>query len=184
MHARGIRWIVSALLVAVGLASAPTAAAVTVPPHFAASQAMSPASDARAASTAAQSLRKEVAALLQQYIDKYRSRFSDSEIQQLLGYRSNADRQLGTVVLSANRVSYLTSTSAAPAQRKVAASRAMSAWTRAKATAETSWDEASRIMEPKLSLLEKLGAANDYNSMMGRFDALGDQLRAIARQQS
>ena len=83
------------------------------------------------------------------------------------------------MVLTTNRLKNLTSTAASPAQTKLPASRAISAWTRAKATAESSWDEASRIMEPKLSLFEKLGAANDYNSMIDQFDALGDQIRAL-----
>ena len=36
-------------------------------------------------------------------------------------------------------------------------------------------------MEPKLGIFEKLGALNDYNAMMSRFDTLGTHIKALRR---
>ena len=163
-------------LVLVGQSALPASAITTAQVG---SRAMSPASEALQASNDARTLRREVAALLQRYIDEYGGRFSETELQELTGYKANADRQLATVVVTTNRLKNLTAKGAPPAEVKAAVGRAMTAWTRAKGVAESSWEKARRIMEPKLSLLEKVGAANDYNQMMGAFDELGDRIRAV-----
>lgn len=158
--------------------------ATVTTPTFAAvgstdTRVMSPSSDAQAVNAEARSLRKDVAALLQQYISDYQDRFSDAEVQKLLGYRSDADRKLATVVFTTSQLKSAATRSASPSQVKSAADKALASWSRARSTAESSWASARAIMEPRLSLFEKIGAANDYNSMMDRFDALGERLTRI-----
>lgn len=175
-RARGIA--AAALLMAMTMPST-ASLAVAVPSESVGASILSPASDALKASTDARSLRREVAALLQRYIDEYGDRFSETELQELRSYKANADRQLASVVVTTSRFQNLTAQGGSSAEVKSAVGRAMTAWTRAKGVAESSWEKARRIMEPKLSLFEKVGAANDYDQMMDAFDALGDRIRAV-----
>lgn len=179
MRARAHR-LAAALAVASVLALAPpTSGASALTPSAPAVIALSPASDAAAASSEARALRREVAALLQRYIDDYRDRFTDAEVAQLLAYRSSADRQLASVVVTATRLRNSITNDAGVTQVRANASRALTSWSRAKRTAEASWESARQIMEPRLSLFEKLGAAGDYNAMMDRFEDLGDRISAL-----
>lgn len=167
------------LTLLLAVTAAPGAAAAATASEAPQVARLSSASDAQEASSQARALRREVAGLLQRYLDEYGGRFTAAELQQLEGYKANADRQLAAVVLAANRVTYLTSKKASTNQVASAVSRATATWKRARSTAESTWDDARRVMEPQLSLLEKVGAANDYNAMMDRFDALGERIRAV-----
>ena len=135
-------------------------------------------SDVRAAAAEARALRRDVGELLQGYVDDYRDRFTPEEIAALLSYREAADRHLAAVVTTTTRLR--TAVDAGSGER-LAARRALGAWTRARATADTSWESARSIMEPRLSLIEKVGALRDYTAMTNRFDRLGDRLRSISQ---
>jgi hypothetical protein len=168
---------VAALAVgSLALAAAPDALAV---PTAITSRVTSPASDAASASKEAVRLRADVSAMLKKYTDQYDDRFTASELATLDALRVEADRKLIAVVNTSGALKNLTAHRGSTAQVRSAADRAIGAWTRGKAAAETSWSKASAIMEPKLGLFEKLGALNDYNAMMDRFDALGDHLKAL-----
>jgi hypothetical protein len=174
------RRLVAAVAVAMLTAvAAPIPAASAAVPAANIVAVMSPASDAVAASSEARALRREVASLLQRYIDQYRDRFSEDEVAQLQSYRSTADRQLATVVVTTNRLRNSITGDGSVAQVRANVAKAVTSWSRAKKTAETSWESARQIMEPRLSLFEKIGAANDYNAMMDRFDDLGDRIREL-----
>jgi hypothetical protein len=155
-------------------ASAP-ATAVGAPPTVVVRDATS---DARAIAAEARALRRDVAALLQGYVDDYRDRFTPDEVATLLSYRDTADRHLATVVATTGRLRTAVATGSG---ERLAANRALTAWARARSAAERSWEAARSIMEPRLSLIEKVGALRDYDTMMDRFDRLGERLRAIDR---
>jgi hypothetical protein len=140
----------------------------------------SPVQDANQASAEARSLRRDVASMLQGYLDDYGDRFTGDERQQLVAYRADADRQLAAVVVTTGRLSRALTTGASATERRIAAVAAASTWKRAKRVADASWTSARQIMEPRLSLFEKLGALRDYDAMMGRFDDLGDRITAAS----
>lgn len=135
--------------------------------------ALTPASSASEASLQARALRRDVAAMLQRYIDDYGDRFSGAERGQLMSYRANADRHLAAVVVTTRRLDQVTSNGSSIATRRAAGAAAQSAWRRAKAASDSSFASARRIMEPRLSVIERLQALRDYTTMTGRFDELG-----------
>lgn len=135
--------------------------------------------DATAVRDSAIDLRRDVASLLQRYIDEYRPRFTPRELTQLEGYRSDADRQLASVVVTTSRLRTAIAQGRSARQVEAARRAALASWTRARAAANTSWDQARGIMEPKLSFLERLSALSDYNDMIGRFDRLGEEIRTV-----
>lgn len=159
-------------LMTVGGGAATSAAAPT-------SAVLSVASDARSAQKQAIALRKDVKALLTNYTNEYADRFTAAELAQLNSYRDDADRQLASVVVTTSRLSRVAGKKSGKKAIDQAQSAALRSWTRAKGAAETSWEKARVIMEPKLGLLERLNALNDYNAMMTRFDTLGDTLRDL-----
>lgn len=169
----------AAVAAVAALTSLPSASAAVAVPSAPAVVVLSPASEAAEVSAEARALRREVAALLQRYIDDYRDRFTEDEIALLQSYRSGADRQLASVVVTTGRLRRSIAGDASVSQVRANASRALTSWSRAKRTAETSWESARQIMEPRLSLFERLGAAGDYSAMMARFDDLGDMIRAL-----
>jgi len=115
--------------------------------------------------------RRDVASLLQEYIDAYRT--------QLEGYRSDADRQLASVVVTTSRLRNAVAQGRSTRQVEASRRAALASWTRARDAADTSWNQARTIMEPKLSFLERLSALSDYNDLVGRFDALGEEIRTV-----
>lgn len=135
--------------------------------------------DAAAMRASAIDLRRDVASLLQEYIDTYRARFSATELTQLEGYRGDADRQLASVVVTTTRLRTAIAQGRSARQVETARRAALASWTRARTAADTSWSQARTIMEPKLSFLERLSALSDYNDMIGRFDALGEEIRTV-----
>jgi hypothetical protein len=175
-------------LLTIGLATA-LLTGVAVPAHASTETAVSTARDAIAAADAGKDaatmrasaidLRRDVASLLQEYIDTYRTRFSASELTQLEGYRTDADRQLASVVVTTTRLRTAIAQGRSTRQIESARRAALASWTRARTAADTSWSQARTIMEPKLSFLERLSALSDYNDMIGRFDALGEEIRTV-----
>lgn len=135
---------------------------------------------ATAPSDTAATLRTDVAAMLQDYLARYGDRFTSNERRQLLSYRADADRQLAAVVVATRRLEQATATGASLAVRRARGAAAQAAWRRARSMADSSFASARQILEPRLSLIERLGAARDYSTMMGRFDALGAQIDAAA----
>ncbi len=145
------------------------------------SRGASPSTDAAAASSEARRLRRQVAALLQGYLDDYGDRFTPAEITELLAYKANADRQLAGVVVTTKRLKRLIAIGAPKATTRSAGRAAQTSWRRARTTADATWEGARRIMEPRLSLFEQIGALRDYNATSGRFDDLGATISAVVK---
>lgn len=143
--------------------------------------ATSTLNDAKSVSMDARALRAEVALLLGEYLTTYGDRLDANQAAQLTSYKASADRQLAVVVVTAHRLRSMIAEGGSPSQIKAAVLAAQTAQKRAKATAQSSFDRARVIVEPKLSLFEGLLALSDYNRMMDRFDALADRTAAIAR---
>lgn len=165
-----------------GLVSASPAQAstgTTAPTFHEAIAAVDARRDATAMRASAIDLRRDVASLLQEYIDAYRARFTPAELTQLEGYRSDADRQLASVVVTTSRLRNAIAQGRSARQVEAARRAALASWTRARAASTASWDQARTIMEPKLSFVERLSALSDYNDMIGRFDALGEEIRTV-----
>jgi hypothetical protein len=118
--------------------------------------------------------------MLQDYIAGYGDRFTQAERKRLQTYRTDADRQLAAVVVATRRLEQATAAGSSLAVRRARAAAAQSAWRRAKSMADSSFASAREILEPKLSLIERLSAARDYSTMMGRFDDLGAQIDEAA----
>ena len=140
---------------------------------------LSSLSEATVASSDARELRREVASTLGSYLTAYGDRFTTSETMKLKDLKAKTDRQLEFVVLATNRLRWSISKGATGSQITAAGKAAQVTHKRARATAVTSFDQARVIVEPKLSLFERLQALSDYDSMLDRFDALGTQLTAI-----
>jgi hypothetical protein len=45
--------------------------------------------------------------------------------------------------------------------------------------AEDSFDSARSILEPHMSLIEKIAAMSDYTSLMARFEDLGERIDTL-----
>lgn len=127
----------------------------------------------------ARRLRTDVANLLDGYITTYQSRFSAEELELLSTYASRADAKLNALVRTTSRYRNLVARGSRSSLIRQSASNALATWKRGKAEAEASWDEVRQIMEPRLSLFEKLAALSDYNSAMDEFDALGMHLAEV-----
>ena len=121
-------------------------------------------------------LRRDVAATLQRYLTDYGGRFTEAEKRQLIGYKANADRHLAAVVAATQRFALTTTNGSSLATRRAAGKAAQTAWQRAKAASDATFESARRIMEPKLSVFERLQALRDYDDMNDRFDALGTHI--------
>lgn len=179
-HARrfGSRWRAS---VGLGVASMAALSVITAPPSPAVTaspvtMALTGVPTATRPSDTAATLRTDVARLLQDYISGYGDRFTSAELRQLQTYRRDADRQLAAVVVATRRLEQVTDSGSSLAVRRARAAAAQAAWRRAKSSADSSFASARGILEPKLSLIERLSAARDYSTMMGRFDDLGEQI--------
>lgn len=175
--------------VAVGIAAVAALTVLPAQPSLAAMTSAIPAAPASVAleartSDVAATLRADVAAVLQDYISGYGDRFTQAERKQLLTYKADADRQLLAVVIATRRLEQATASGASLALRRARGVAAQAAWRRAKARADSSFASARQILEPKLSLMERLSAARDYSTLMGRFDDLGAQIDAEAARAS
>lgn len=135
--------------------------------------------DALAMRDDAVSLRRDVERMMQRYVDTYGSRFTPADLAELTRLRRNADRQLASVVITTGRLSSAITRKQGTSQVETARRAALSAWTRARSAADSSYGSARSIMEPQLSLVERLRALGDYTDMMGRFDVLGEQIRTV-----
>jgi hypothetical protein len=173
-HVRTVVAVAALLLVTVPLA--PASSATTSPPAV---TSVSLTSDATSVGREARDLRRETAALLTGYLTQYGDRFTAAENDQLRAYQAEADRTLAGVVVTTKRLQTL-ATARAPRSQILSAGRAAQrAHQRARAAAQTSYEGARRIMEPRLSLFEGIGAIRDYDAMLDRFDELGDRIDAV-----
>lgn len=129
--------------------------------------------------TDATNLRAQVKALLAGYLNQYKDRFNATELAQLTTLQTSADRQMVGVISAVNTLRTAIVQKKSPTVIAKAKTAATTAWSNAKKNAEASWTTARGIMEPKLSLFEKIGPLNDYNSMMNQFDALGTAIAAV-----
>jgi len=180
-RARATTIVVAALVAFLGAGLFPLSPSLSARAAAAPLTVASSPSAAAKAHAEARALRRDVAALLQKYLDDYGSRFTDAERQQLLGYRDDADNHLARVVLTTGILERAIASNAPARTRKAAAVNAQTAYRRAKTQADSALASARQIMEPKLSMLERLSALTDYNTMLDRFDALGARIDAAAK---
>lgn len=161
----------------------PSAGAEVVRPmaHESMDVGMDARTDAAALRTQAAQLRRDVTGLIRDYRTRYQSRFTSAELAQLVRFQRDADRQLAGVVVTTNRLSRVVASRRSAREVDTARRAAQASWARAREAADTSWEQARGIMEPRLSLLEKLEALGDYNDAMARFDDLGQSIDAIGR---
>ena len=162
-------------------AAVPSPAAVTASVHFTASVSVtaSALSDATSATREARLLRQETVAMLGRYLADYGDRFTAAENDQLRAYRSTADRQLASVVVTTRRLQAAVAARAPRSEILAAGRAAQRSHERARAAAQASYEGARRIMEPRLSLFEGISAIRDYDAMLGRFDDLRDRIDAV-----
>jgi hypothetical protein len=163
-----------ALITVIPLGAGPAAAA-GAPTTITASAAR----DAASAVREARLLRQETVAMLNRYLADYGDRVTAAENDQLRAYRTTADRQLATVVVTTRRLQSAVAAGAPRAQVLAAGRAAQRSHERARAAAQTSYEAARRIMEPQLSVFEGIGALRDYSAMMARFDGLRDRIDAV-----
>ncbi len=126
-------------------------------------------------------LRKDVRSLTNKYIRDYGDRLSPSDRVKLRDAQKEADRQLSRIVMASKK--YRNAVRAGAKRYKVNRARRnlADAWSQGKKQSEISGKAVRQILEPELSLLEKLSALNDYNEQMARFDDLGDLIRDLPR---
>jgi hypothetical protein len=172
-------------LVAAGAAAllvflVPIGPSTAVPAARHATASASALGEAKGISRDARALRLAVAEILGDYLTTYGDRFDGPETTQLSAYKAAADRQLALVVLAANRLRTVVADGGTPAAIRAATLAARTTQKRARATAETSFQRARVIVEPKLSLFEGLQALSDYQRMMDRFTALAERTDAVS----
>lgn len=127
----------------------------------------------------ARSLRRDVSRTMQDYARTYRSELTASEKRLLDSFVTTADRRLGDVVRETGRLESTVSRSRSLTQVEQAQSRSQSAWARAQMAAEESFDSARGILEPHMSLGDKIEALADYTTLMRRFEDLGERIDTL-----
>lgn len=171
-----VRALVVAVVLMMALPFAPAASAALIAPTATAASA---SRDATSAVREARLLRQETVAMLDRYLADYGGRVPAAENDRLRAYRTSADRQLATVVVTTRRLQSAVAARAPRSEVLAAGRAAQRSHARARAAAQTSYEGARRIMEPQLSLFEGIGALRDYSAMLARFDSLGDRIDAV-----
>lgn len=172
--------LVALLCVSTAMTVAPAASATTVGSVTTSTPAGTLTQDAASATRETIRLRQQTRALITQYLTDYGDRFTPEERATLVGLRAEADRSLATLVVSMRRLNAAIDDPGSSPSARSAARTALAAHGRARLKAEAAYEQARTIVEPKLSIFELLGAARDYDRMLGAFDALGERIRAIS----
>ena len=133
-----------------------------------------PASPALAASLTqdARSLRTSVVQLTQDYEREYGPRVSAAERAELTSLSAQARRQMTALVGAIRKAERSNRAADWRAARSVHAS--------ALAAAETNFERAAALLQPRLSLGEQLRAYSDYTRTLREFQQLGDQIPGTA----
>lgn len=160
---------------AAGASPIPTVARETAP---AARVDTSARAEAAEIADEATTLSRDIARTLDGYARGYRGRLTKQEQRVLDGYVTQANRRMDDVVRETARLQRA-ARGGSLAAAELARSRSQTAWARAQMAAEDSFDSARAILEPHMSLGEKIEALADYTSLMGRFEDLGERIDTL-----
>jgi len=176
------RWLsTTAAAVTLGLAAGLTVAApaqATSPSATLASQSRESA-EAAAITGAARSLKRDVARTLAEYEQAFGSQLPAADRATLRGLVDDADRQLAAVVRETSTLETALGASS-PNRARAAKARSQAAWARAQASADASFGVARDILEPRMGILDRVAALQDYSSLMARFEDLGERIDTLS----
>lgn len=133
-------------------------------------------SPAQAASTPlqdARELRSSVTTLMSNYERSYADRLTSSDQAALKAIRLKANQQLAQLQTDIRR--------AERTKKRSDWLRAQQTHAKATSDAELGLEQARTILEPKLSLMERLTALSEYSTKMDQFRSLGLRLQAQGR---
>lgn len=166
------------------LAFAPGAIGATLPPALTPDSApiarVDTSARARASEIAdeASALRRDVARTMDGYARSFRGSLTKEEQRVLDGYVAQANRRMDDVVRETGRLERA-ARGGNLAAAELARSRSQAAWARAQMASEESFDSARSILEPHMSLGDKIEALADYTSLMNRFEDLGERIDTL-----
>lgn len=126
----------------------------------------------------AAALKRDVARTMNGYARTFQRDLTRDERRILDSYVVTANRRLAEVVRETSRLERA-ARGRSVAQVEQAQTRSQSAWARAQLAAEESFDSARAILEPHMSLGDKIEALGDYTSLMGRFEDLGERIDTL-----
>ena len=126
----------------------------------------------------AAALRHDVSRTMEAYARDFRGDLTRDEQRTLDGYVAQASRRMNDVVLETSRLERAARGRSVSAVEQARA-RSQTAWARAQMAAEDSFDSARSILEPHMSLIEKIAAMSDYTSLMTRFEDLGERIDTL-----
>lgn len=126
----------------------------------------------------AAALRRDVARAMSGYARTFRTSLTREEQRTLDGYIATANGRLDDVVQETSRLERATR-GRSVAQAELAQARSQAAWARAQQAAEESFDSARAILEPHMSLIQKIEALSDYTALMQRFEDLGERIDTL-----
>lgn len=125
------------------------------------------------------SLRRDVSHTLRAYDATYRSLLTPTEQRHPESVADDADLRLAAVVRETARLQAAVNRGASTAQIDQAQARSQAAWARAQGSAEASLDSVRLILEPRMTLLQKIEALSDYTRLMQRFEDLGERIDTL-----
>lgn len=134
---------------------------------------LSPAQAANTPLQDARELRSSVSALMSNYEQNYADRLTSTDQAALKAVRLKANRHLTQLLTDVRR--------AERTNKRGDWLRAQATHAKASSEAESGLEQARTILEPKLSLTEKLTAFSDYSRKMEQFRSLGLRLQAQGR---
>lgn len=127
---------------------------------------------------AAAALQQDVAATMSGYTRSFRGDLTRDERRVLDSYVETANKRLTEVVRETARLERA-ARGRSVAQVEQAQARSQSAWARAQMAAEESFESARSILEPHMSLGDRIEALADYTVLMGRFEDLGERIDTL-----
>lgn len=136
--------------------------------------------EAAAIAEEAAGLRTDVAKTMNGYARAFRGDLTRDEQRTLDTYVATANRRLNEVVRETRRLERA-ARGRSVTQVQAAQARSQMAWARAQMAAEESFASARTILEPHMSLVDKIEALSDYTSLMGRFENLGERIDTLGQ---
>ncbi len=166
------------------LASAPTATGATLPPTLTPDSGpiarvnTSARAEASEIADEANVLQRDVARTMDGYARSFRGSLTKEEQRVLGEYVTQANRRMDDVVRETGRLERA-ARGGSLAATELARSRSQAAWARAQMASEESFDSARSILEPHMSLGDRIEALADYTFLMNRFEDLGERIDTL-----
>lgn len=172
------------VLASVALSLAALAVLITAPSQARAAQVTT----AVAASTSpitdsVIAFKQQVVSELGQYMNTYDDRLTASENARARAIVTKVGTQLDDIARATARAERLAAAKAPMNSRRSAAQAAVRAFDTGYATSQAALAEMTPILQPKLNLIEALGAKSTFDREMGRFQQLGSRIKALAADQ-